>query len=119
MAARGFSSSVLVMTRSTSSSVIVAAGPGRGSSARPSSRSSRNRDRHFVTVARETPGSAATALIDSPSAQASTIRDRSASACAVFRRRAQPSSDLPLIIGQHPGASFGLGTSQAYQLKTN
>ena len=37
-------------------------------------------------VCRSTPSSAATSLFSTPSAQASTIRARSASACAVFRR---------------------------------
>jgi hypothetical protein len=49
-------------------------------------------DRHFVTVVRLTPSRAATATLLRPSAQASTIRARSASPCAVFRRFAQFSS---------------------------
>lgn len=44
-----------------------------------------------AAVVRDTPSSAATALTAAPSAQASMIRDRSARACAVFRRRAHPS----------------------------
>ncbi len=87
----GSCSSVAVITFSTCSSVTVRGRPGRGSSLSPSSRPARNRDRHLPAVAREIPSSAATALTAPPSAQASTIRDRSASACAVFRRRAQPS----------------------------
>ncbi len=66
--------------------------PGRGSSPSPSSRRARNRARHLVTVVRLTPSRAATAILGPPSAQASTIRARSASPCAVFRRFAQFSS---------------------------
>jgi plasmid maintenance system antidote protein VapI len=39
------------------------------------------------TVSRDTPSAAATAVTVAPSALASTIRDRSASACDVLRRR--------------------------------
>jgi hypothetical protein len=82
------SSSVLVMTSPTCSSVIFRGAPGRGSSARPSNRAARNRPRHLRTVSREIRRSAAVAETDAPSAQASTTRDRSASAWAVLRRRA-------------------------------
>ena len=103
-----------MITFSTCSSVIVRGRPGRGSSLSPSSRSSRNRDRHLPAVAREIPSSAATALTGRPSAQASTIRDRSASACAVFRRRAQPSRTCRSSSDSTTGSSFGLAMSQAY-----
>ena len=66
--------------------------PGRGSSPSPPSRRAKNRDRHFQTVVRLTPSRAATAILGPPSAQASTIRARSASPWAVFRRFAQFSS---------------------------
>src|SRR5206468_3965885 len=52
----------------------------------------RNRARHLVTVFRLTRSRAATAVLLRPSAQASTIRARSASPCAVLRRFAQFSS---------------------------
>ena len=74
------SSRVLVITSSTCSSVIFRGAPGLGSSDRPSSRSAANRDRHFATVAREIPRASATCVFAAPSAHASTIRDRSASA---------------------------------------
>jgi hypothetical protein len=50
------------MTSSTSSSVIVRGAPDRGASPSPYSRASSSRDRHFATVARDSPGSAATAV---------------------------------------------------------
>jgi hypothetical protein len=52
------------------------------------------------------PSSPATALTESCSAQASTIRDRSASACAVFRRCAHPSG-LFTIVGVVPVEVLG------------
>jgi hypothetical protein len=50
VASFGVVSRVVVITRSTSASAIVRGRPGRGSSSRPSSRSTANRLRHFVTV---------------------------------------------------------------------
>ena len=76
----GVCSRVAAMTFSTCSSVTVRGRPGRGSSLSPSSRDSRNRDRHLPAVVLDIPRSAATPLTGPPSAQASTIRDRSASA---------------------------------------
>jgi hypothetical protein len=92
---RPFCVSVLVITTSTCSSVILRGAPGRGASARPSSRLSRNRDRHLRVISRDTPNRAATAVTGSVpafSAQASTILARSASAWDVFRLRASASS---------------------------
>jgi len=63
--------------------------PGRGSSVSPSSRSRRKRARHLLTVLKLTPSRAATAVLLLPSAQASTIRARSARPCAVLRRLTQ------------------------------
>ena len=57
--------------------------------AEPSSRRSRNRARHLVTVPRLTPSRADTARLLSPCAQARTIRARKARPCAVRRRLAQ------------------------------
>jgi hypothetical protein len=70
-------------------------------------------------MSRETPRSAATALVDPPSAQAKTIRDRWASACAVFRRRDHASSVRRSSSARLRGTSFGLGTTQAYYLQPN
>ena len=82
----GSSSSVAVMTSSTLSSRIDG-GPGRGSSVSPSSRCAANRPRHLLTVAGSTRSSAAACLFVAPSAQASTILARSASAWPVLARR--------------------------------
>ena len=54
VALAGVSSSVLTITRSTSSSPIDRGAPGRGSSCSPSRRRSMNRRRHFPTVVRST-----------------------------------------------------------------
>ena len=89
VAPSGVSSRVRTTTSSTWASVIVRGTPGRGSSPSPSSRRARNRARHLITVTRLTRSRAATAVLLRPSAQASTIRARSASPCAVFRRFAQ------------------------------
>jgi hypothetical protein len=76
----GVCSKVAAMTFSTCASVTVRGRPGRGSSLSPSSRDFRNRDRHLPAVVLDIPRSAATPLTGPPSAQASTIRERSASA---------------------------------------
>ncbi len=92
VAPSGTSSRVRTTTSSTWASVMVRGTPGRGSSPSPSSRRARNRARHLVTVPRLTPSRAATAILGPPSAQARTIRARSACPCAVLRRFAQFSS---------------------------
>src|SRR6266852_4629297 len=89
VAPSGTSSRVRTTTSSTWASVMVRGTPGRGSSLSPSSRARRKRLRHLATVARLTPSRAATAMLGPPSAQASTIRARKASPCAVLRRLAQ------------------------------
>ncbi len=86
VASTGLSSRVLTITSSTWRSVIVRAGPGRGSSNSPSRRSSTNRLRHLPTVAELTFNSAATCLFIFSLAQPRTIRARNANAWAVFRR---------------------------------
>ena len=88
VASAGWRSSVATTTCSICSSPIVRGAPGRGSSANPSKRSSTNRCRHLPTVCGHTPNSAATSLLDLPSAQPNTIRHRCASACDDFARRA-------------------------------
>ena len=89
VASPGSSSRVAMRTSSTWSSRIDGGRPGRCSSASPSSRLRVNRPRHRATVCSVTRSSAATALLSLPSAQASTIRARSARACEDFARRAQ------------------------------
>ena len=79
VAPSGVSSRVRTTTSSTWASVMLRGTPGRGSSPSPSSRRARNRARHLVTVPRLTRSRAATAILLWPSAQASTIRARSAS----------------------------------------
>ena len=92
VASFGELSKVVTNTWSICSSVIVRGGPGRGASARPSSRRATNRERHLVTVGRDTPSRRATSMLLAPSAQASTIRQRSASAWLLLARRVQRSS---------------------------
>jgi hypothetical protein len=74
------------MTASTRASSIVLGAPGRGASSRPSTRWITNRARHFETVCCVARCFAATVLLSMPSAQANTMRDRNAKACAVLRR---------------------------------
>ena len=83
----GVLSKVATTMSSTWSVLMVAGRPGRGSSLRPSKRCSTNRERHFVTVGAEHPTKVATSLLAIPSAQAKTIRERSASACEDLRLR--------------------------------
>ena len=92
VASTGFVSSVRMMTCSTAASVIVRGAPGRGSSSNPSSRFATNRARQRPTVWRVTRTGGATAAFGAPAAQASTIRARCASPCAVVGRRAHRSS---------------------------
>src|SRR5215208_4334856 len=92
VASLGVSSSVATTTCSTCSTVIDGGRPGRGSSTSPSSRRCTNRPRHLPTVAGCTPNSAATCLFGVPSAHASTILQRWASAWDDFARRAQRAS---------------------------
>src|SRR5512132_993910 len=92
VASLGVSSSVATTTCSTCSTVIDGGRPGRGSSTSPSSRRCTNRPRHLPTVAGCTPNSAATCLFGVPSAHASTILQRCASAWDDFARRAQRAS---------------------------
>jgi hypothetical protein len=89
----GLSSSVAVRTSLTLSSRIDGGRPGRCSSASPASPRSVKRPRHLVTVGTETPRSAATWELNAPgSAQASTMRHRSAYACVDVAARAPPTS---------------------------
>src|SRR5664279_411316 len=72
--------------------VIVGLRPDRGSSTKPSNRDSTNRDRHLPTVGIEAPSCAATSWFVKPVAQARTIREHNARACADFLRRTHRSS---------------------------
>src|SRR5947209_5528956 len=92
VASGGCPSSVLTITRSMSSSPIERGLPGRGSSCSPSSPRRAKRPRHLPTVSVLQPSRAAFSLLDAPSAAANTIRQRSASACALDGRRAQRTS---------------------------
>ena len=82
----GVSSRVATTTASTCSTLINGGRPGRGSSTNPSNRSATNRLRHLPTVAGETRSRTATVLLSRLSAQANTIRERNANACADFAR---------------------------------
>ena len=113
VSAPGVSSNVAVITRSTCSSPINRGRPGRDSSPNPSSRSAKNRARHFDTVFREVPTRCATSPIVPPAAHANTIRDRNANACEVFRRRDHPVNTDRSSSDNTTGASFGLGTTTA------
>src|SRR4051794_35479975 len=86
------SSNVFTITRSTSSSLIERGLPGRGSSWRPSRPRVANRPRHRPTVEGLQPSSTAISVLDRPSAAANTTRQRNASACELFGRRAHRSS---------------------------
>src|SRR3954447_8179419 len=63
-----------MITSSTWLSLTLRGAPGRGSSYSPSSRDSRNRDRHLPTIPNETRSFRATDLLSSPSALASNTR---------------------------------------------
>ena len=88
VALAGIDSKVFVITRSTWRSVMVRGAPTRGSSNSPSSRNCRNRSRHLPTVGLVIRNFAATAELLRPSAQARTIRARSAIACDDLGRSA-------------------------------
>jgi hypothetical protein len=115
----GVSSNVFVITCSTRSSVITRGRPGRRSSDRPSSRLAWNLDRHFETMSRETPKSAAASPIVPPSAQRNTIRARAANACAVVRRRLQATRTCHSSSDSTTGSTFGLGTTTPYNYRRN
>jgi len=87
--------------------------PGRGSSDSPSNRSTRNRERHFDTVPRDNSSSCATSEMVPPSAHANTIRARNANACAVFRRRAHPTSTERSSQDNTTGSSFGSASPES------
>ena len=106
----GAASRVVTTARSTCSSVIRRGAPGRGSSSSPSGPCSANRLRQVATVGRLTPSAWATPLLVAPgAAQASTMRARMASACAVLRRRVQPSSVARSPVARAIGTACGLG----------
>ena len=101
--------------------MIFRAAPGRGASPSPSIRRSMNRTRHLRTDSRDSPVRAATRVSGATppsSAQARTTRARSASDCDAVRLRDKASSDARSASDKTSGTSFGLGTSQAYNLRT-
>ena len=67
-----------------SASVTVRGAPGRGSSARPSSRRATKRLRQVPTVALHSPSRGATAVLFGSSAQARTMRARRARRCVLL-----------------------------------
>ena len=84
----GRTSRVLAITPAAISSVTFRGAPGRGSSVSPSNRRRMKRARHLPAVWGLTPNCSATILLAWPSAEARTIRLRSARGPTV-RRRAQ------------------------------
>ncbi len=114
VASRGTVSSVAVINSSIRASSTMRGRPGRGSSRRPSRRSTANRLRHLVTIPRVTPNSRAICvLLESPS-QARTMRERNAKACALLGRRTHAcncsrSSSLNTTL-----IATGLGTGPVY-----
>ncbi len=91
VASAGVDSKVRVKTRSISASLKRRGAPGRGSSSKPSSRSSMNRLRHLPTVCLVQPSWAATSVLLLPAAAGEIARERCAGACAEVRRRTQRS----------------------------
>ncbi len=91
VASRGRVSRVRVSIRSTATSLIYRGAPGRGSSSSPARRCARKRLRHLPTVCIVAGSWRATAVLLKPSAQASTMRQRSAKACAELGLRLQRS----------------------------
>src|SRR5947209_10195877 len=87
-----------MITSSTWLSLTLRGAPGRGSSDSPSSRDSRNRDRHLPTIPNDTRSFLATDLLSSPSALASTTRalrarsDWLRARCAIDCSRSRSSS---------------------------
>jgi hypothetical protein len=119
VASRGVLSSVLVITASTCSSVIVRGRPGRGSSLSPSSRCSAKRLRHLRTELTARPSSAAISVLFGPSAAASTIRERNASACALDLRRDHASNCARSTSVNTIGVGTGMGISPISPLLPN
>ena len=112
VASFGVVSNVRTITASTCSSATVRGRPGRGSSSKPSSRSAKNRDRHLRAVVAVMSSFAAIAVFPKPSAAASTIRDRIATAFALFARRDHANSWARSSSVSSTTAATGLGTRQ-------
>ena len=115
VASFGVVSRVRVITASTCSSETVRGRPGRGSSSSPSSRSVTNRDRHLRALLNAIPSRAAIAVVLNPSAAASTIRDRIASAFALFARRDHATNWARSPSESSTTGATGLGTHQPYK----
>ena len=104
VAPRGTLSSVLAITASTRASSMVLGAPERSASSRPSRRDWTNRARHLLTICGVTRWHAATTLLSCPWAQASTMRARSAKACAVLRRNVRALSSSRSVFVKTSGA---------------
>jgi hypothetical protein len=94
VASAGVVSNVAVIKSLIRSSPTTRGRPGRGSSSRPSQRSTTNRLRHRRTVVIDNPSRSASSVLVPPSAAANTIRDRIANPAAPLRRRAHPSNSV-------------------------
>ena len=101
-------SRVRLITASICASPIVRGAPGRGWSRRPPSRCAAKRWHHLRTVAGSTPSRAPTSRGLPVSAQAKTIRARSASPCAVRRRTASASNATRSASSNASACSRGL-----------
>ena len=112
VASRGELSKVAVINALICSSPTTRGRPGRGSSIRPSRRSTTKRLRHRRTVVIDNPNRAANTVFDSPSAAANTIRDRIARPAALVRRRAHPSNSARSSAVNTISAACGVGTTQ-------
>src|SRR3954452_14594898 len=117
VASVGVVSNVRVITASTCSSETVRGRPGRGSSSNPSSRLATNRERHLRALLTSISSWAAIAVFPSPSAAASTIRERIANAFALFARRDQATNCDRSSSVNSTTAAKGLGTCQHYTAK--
>jgi hypothetical protein len=115
VASFGAVSSVLTITSSTCASLIVRGRPGRGSSVRPSRRSSPKRLRHFRAVAWSMSRRSAISVFFRPSAASNTIRERNASACALDRRRAQRSNCSRSPSSSTTATATGFGITEPYR----
>jgi hypothetical protein len=109
VASTGVSSRVFTITSSTASSVTERGAPGRGSSWSPSRRPARNRDLHFAAVDCLIPSSLATTVLFLPVADNRTMRQRRASAWALFGRRAHRSRVERSSSVNSRGSRIGLG----------
>ena len=119
VASRGVLSSVLVITASTCSSVIVRGRPGRGSSLQPVEPVLGEPAAPLAHRADRDPQLPGDLGVVRPSAAASTIRDRNASACALVRRRAHASNCARSSSRQLDRMGTGIGITPSSPLRPN